>query len=181
MAKHSYYFKHDFNAHSDEKIVDLLMTHGLEGYGIFWYTIELLSSAENYKLESNYKRLAFSMRADEEKLRSVIEDFALFCFDSGSFWSNSLTERMNKLDEIKQKRAESGRKGGIAGSSKHEASISNIEANAKQIEANAKQIEAEKRKEKKRKEEIETPLLARDRDPDDWEAFKAPIEIKECF
>ena len=151
MAKHTYYFKHDFNAHNDEKIVDLLMTHGHEGYGIFWHLIELLASADEYQLESNYKRLSFSMQCNSEILKSVVEDFGLFSIEDNSFWSESLADRMKRLDEIKAIRAENGRKGGKA------------KANAKQMqskrEANAKQNEAEERRGeerivKKSKEEL---------------------------
>ena len=144
MAKHTYYFKHDFNSHNDEKIIDLRMSQGLEGYGAFWFLIELLASAENYILENNYKRLAFSMGTKEEVLKSVVEDFGLFSMDvDGKFWSDSLVDRMNRLDEIKLKRAEAGSKGGKS------------KANAKQLpskeEAIAKQNQAEERREEESK------------------------------
>jgi len=157
MAKHTYYFKHDFNAHADEKIVDLLMSHGIEGYGIFWYLIELLASAEDYTLGNNYKRLAFTMRANEETLKSVVEDFSLFIVENDTFWSQSLADRMNKLDEIKKKRAENGKKGGLAKATKSVANAKQAEANAKQILA--EESKGEERTEKKSKEEL---LLARE-------------------
>lgn len=152
MAKHTYYFKHDFNSHNDEKIIDLRMSQGLEGYGIFWFLIELLASADDYILENNYKRLAFSMGTKEAVLKSVVEDFGLFTLEvNGKFYSDSLVERMNRLDEIKLKRAEAGSKGGKS------------KANAKQLpskpKANAKQIQADKRRVEDSKEEKKVTLF----------------------
>jgi hypothetical protein len=156
MAKHTYYFKHDFNAHNDEKIVDLLMTHGHEGYGIFWHLIELLASADDYQLECNYKRLSFTMQCSTEILKSIIEDFDLFNITENNFWSDSLATRMKRLDEIKEKRAEYGRKGGKA-KAKAKQDLSKTEANAKQIEAEERK--GEESIEEKSKEEL---LLARE-------------------
>ena len=145
MSKHTYYFKHDLNAHEDEKILDLRMEHGMEGYGIYWLLIELLASSTDYAMGFNPKRIAFSNSASEQVVKSVIEDFDLFVVGDGIFTSKSLRDRMMRLDEIKNKRAEAGRKGGKS------------KANAKQLlskrEAIAKQKQAEERREEKRKEE----------------------------
>jgi hypothetical protein len=161
MAKHTYYFKHDFNAHNDEKIVDLLMSHGLLGYGVFWYLIELLASADEYQLETNYKRLAFSARADEKVLKSVVEDFSLFAIDGDKFFSKSLADRMNKLDEIKAKRVEFGRKGGKAKANAKQ-KPSKTEANAKQNQAEESKGEESKGEERTEENSKEEKLLARE-------------------
>lgn len=121
MSKHTYFFRHDFNAHEDERILDLRMEHGMEGYGVYWLLIELLASSSGYKLEANPKRIAFAHSADQQVVASVINDFGLFQVEDGSFCSKSLTIRMEKLDEIKEKRAIAGRKGG------------KVKANAKQM------------------------------------------------
>jgi hypothetical protein len=121
MSKHTYFFRHDFNAHEDERILDLRMEHGMEGYGVYWLLIELLAASSNYKLEANPKRIAFAHSADPQVVSSVINDFGLFQVEENSFYSKSLTIRMERLDEIKEKRSIAGRKGG------------KVKANAKQM------------------------------------------------
>lgn len=139
MAKHTYHFKHDFNARNDEKILDLRMDHDWAGYGIYWCLVEMLANADEYKLSNNYKRLSFSLRCDEAVLKSIIEDYDLFVVENDLFYSESLINRMKRLDEIKLKRAEAGAKGG------------KVKAIAKQTEAIAKQNQAEESKVKESK------------------------------
>ena len=154
MSKHTYYFKHDLNAHEDEKILDLRMEHGMEGYGIYWLLVELLASSTNYAMDFNPKRIAFSNSANEQVVKSVIEDFGLFVVDGGTFMSKSLNDRMMRLDEIKNKRAEAGRKGGKTKANAKQL-LSKTEANAKQMlskpQAIAKQKQAEERREEESK------------------------------
>tara|TARA_Y100000310_G_C20616268_1_gene780792 strand:+ start:43 stop:816 length:774 start_codon:yes stop_codon:yes gene_type:complete len=151
MAKHTYHFKHDFNAHNDEKIIDLRMDLGFEGYGVFWYLIEVLAGADGYKLESNYKRLSFTCGITEGTLRSVIEDYKLFVIEEGFFWSASLMKRMRKLDDIKRARAEAGAKGGKS-LAKGKQLLSNEEPIAKQNQAEESKGEESKVNESKGEE-----------------------------
>ena len=36
------WFKHDSNAQADAKLERLIIRHGLEGYGLYWYCLELI-------------------------------------------------------------------------------------------------------------------------------------------
>ena len=38
--KDTFYFPHDYNSRTDEKIKLLIRKHGIEGYGIFWAIVE---------------------------------------------------------------------------------------------------------------------------------------------
>ena len=38
------YIKHDYRAHDDDKIAELVERHGLAGYGAYWYLLELMTS-----------------------------------------------------------------------------------------------------------------------------------------
>ena len=40
------YFKHDLSAFEDEKVWELVETHGMQGYGIWWWLLEQLYAAE---------------------------------------------------------------------------------------------------------------------------------------
>jgi len=158
MTKHTYHFKHDFNAHNDENILDLRMELGFEGYGIFWYLVENLAMSTGYQLESNYKRLAFSSHIEESTLRRVIEEFGLFVVKDGFFWSESLRRRMEKLDEIKLKRKENGAKGGKAKAIAYhllDNSLPNAIANPSKGLANSSRVKESKGEESKEKESKE--------------------------
>ena len=77
MKKETFYFSHDYTARSDEKIKNLIYDFGYEGYGIYWSLIEELYQNAN-ALRRQYKRIAFDMRVDENKVKSIIENFDLF-------------------------------------------------------------------------------------------------------
>ena len=38
------WFKHDSTANLDDKLQEVLLDYGLEGYGLYWYCIELIVS-----------------------------------------------------------------------------------------------------------------------------------------
>lgn len=109
--KDAYYFKHDSTARHDPKIQALIKKYKLEGYGRFWIVIEMLRSSSGYKLEDkSYVWLALAEQmlcsVDEAKkfIKDCIEEFELLIQGDGFFYSMSLLDRMNKLDEIRQKR-----------------------------------------------------------------------------
>lgn len=104
MKKEAYYFSHDSNARQDEKIIKLRMKLGWEGYGLFWALIEMLRDAKDYKLETDYDSIAFELRTECERIKSVIEDFGLFDIKKGMFYSTSLVNRM-KLRDAKSNQA----------------------------------------------------------------------------
>lgn len=47
MAKETFYFRHDYNARNDDKMLELRSTYGSEGYGVFWMIIETMAENEN--------------------------------------------------------------------------------------------------------------------------------------
>ena len=117
--KDSFYFSHDFNAQNDEKIIDLRMQFGWEGYGIYWAIIEHLAQARDYKLSiKSITRLAFVINIDITKFNSVITllfDVKLLVKNEEFFWSESLSKRMQfraeKSTKLKQSKSEAGKKG----------------------------------------------------------------------
>ena len=113
MAKKTFFFSHDANARNDEKILAVRMKHGMEGYGIYFAIIEKLLESTDYILLKDYNMIAFELRTSAEKAKSVIEDFGLFEFtECGKlFYSKSLIDRMDALEEKRDKRREAGKKG----------------------------------------------------------------------
>jgi hypothetical protein len=98
------WFKHDSNANSDDKLQNLLLDYGLEGYGLYWYCLELIVN----KIDEN--NLTFELRHDariiarntgctvqkvEEMMRKLI-DLGLFENDGGRITCLKLRSRLDK-------------------------------------------------------------------------------------
>jgi len=108
MKDNRFYFQHDNTAFSDEKIIDLRGSLGMEGYGIYWALIELLHQ-NGGKMQMLSKRLAFALQVNEQKIISVISDFNLFTIDGTLFYSKRLTDQIEYRAAIVEKRREAGK------------------------------------------------------------------------
>ena len=101
--KEAYYFSHDSNARQDERILALRMKLGWEGYGLYWAVVEKLREASSYSLKPDYNLIAFDLRCDTSKVKSVIEDFGLFVFaDDGEYF---YSKRLSKTMAVKSEKA----------------------------------------------------------------------------
>jgi hypothetical protein len=109
LKKETFYFSHDYTAKSDEKIKNLIYEFGYEGYGIYWSLIEELYQNAN-ALQTNYKRIAFDMRVDENTIKSIIENFDLFVVENGFFGSLSVQRRLDMRNDKSSKARESAQK-----------------------------------------------------------------------
>lgn len=69
---------------NDDRILKLRMDHGIEGYAVYHMLIEKIAESERceYAID-DYKVLAFDFRVDEQLVKSVTEDYHLFCFNDG--------------------------------------------------------------------------------------------------
>lgn len=107
--KDAYYFSHDGNARNDEKLLAVRMKYGWEGYGLFWAIIEKLRESSNYILSKDYSLIAFDLRTDATKVKSLIEDFGLFLFteDDKCFYSERLKNSMDYKESKSIKARES--------------------------------------------------------------------------
>lgn len=102
------YFSHDADARNDEKIIRLRMRHGAEGYGIYFMILERLRGETDYMSVKDYNMIAFDLRVDSARVKSVVEDFGLFVFteDGKYFYSESFLRRMELKDTVSRKRRE---------------------------------------------------------------------------
>lgn len=119
--KTEYYFKHDQGANNDPKIVSMMNSWGVQGYGMFWIIIETLRSSSLYKIENkeySYDFLSSKMRVPVEDVKRFINDciekFDLLQSEEGFFYSSSLLRRMADLDLIREKRSIAGERGAEA-------------------------------------------------------------------
>jgi hypothetical protein len=106
MGKQTFYFSHDYNARNDEKIKELIFEHGMEGYGIYWSIIEELYLNANV-LHLKYERIAFELRSDLNRIKSIINDYDLFVFSGENFGSLSVQKRLEERAEKSKKATES--------------------------------------------------------------------------
>lgn len=115
MARNeTYWFKHDFNARRDQKILEMRSVYGAEGYGWWWMLIEMMRESSDYKLKLSGKyaipTLAKELDTDPTQLQQFIDDciheFELFQSDKKTFWSPSLMRRMTAYNDVIEKRRE---------------------------------------------------------------------------
>lgn len=106
------YFSHDASARNDNKILNVRMKYGVEGYGIYFMLIERLREKENYMESTDYNALGFDFRVDSGKVKDIVNNFGLFVFtdDKKYFYSESLINRMSIMEEKDRKKSEAGKK-----------------------------------------------------------------------
>ena len=184
MKDKSYYFQHDCNARQDEKILALRMKHGWEGYGLYWALIEKLRESDNYSCVCDYNLIAYDLRSDANKIKSIIEDFRLFDFATDEnrgklLYSKRLLEDMYLKDDAREAKVEAGKKGAEAKKKKADPkqcsstpqadlkhTLSSAEADLKQTLSTPQA----NRKEEEKKKNITTTTNARESE-NDFEGF----------
>lgn len=108
------YFKHDINASEDDKICDLLATHGYEMLGYYWRFVEYLYSRGGKVASSKVTSVAWSLHMEVEKLKLLISDFNLFVDDGENVYSRRVLSEVEEFEANGQRLSEAGRKGGRA-------------------------------------------------------------------
>ena len=117
--KDAYYFSHDSNARYDPKILEMISVYGMQGYGWYWVIIEMLREQEDYilKINGKYSHNAFAMQMQCDDINIVkkfiddcINEFELFESENGYFWSESLKERMEFMDDKREKARDAANK-----------------------------------------------------------------------
>ena len=180
MAKDTFYFSHDYNARSDDKIKRLIRKHGMTGYGVYWAIIEDLYNNSN-ELELDFDGIAFDLRCSAELIESVITEFDLFVIDAKCYGSASVERRLNDRNAKSRKAAESANQR-WAKKREADANASKVDANALQPECDSNAIKESKGKERKEKEKnYRKTLLSEIAISDFPELNKDYIEIAKAF
>ena len=82
------WFRHDSNANLDEKLQEVLLDYGLEGYGLYWYCIELIvgkTSADiiTFELKHDARVIARNTNSTPQKVEEMMKRFiALGLFEN---------------------------------------------------------------------------------------------------
>jgi len=95
------WFKHDSDANMDAKLQEVLLDHGLEGFGLYWYCIELISQKVNannltFELEHDCRIIARNTGSTVAKIETIMRDFVrlgLFNADNGHVFCLKLAKR----------------------------------------------------------------------------------------
>jgi len=74
------WFKHDSNANLDDKLQQVLLSYGLEGYGLYWYCIELIVnrvSKDNitFELKHDARVIARNTGSTPQKVEEMMKHF----------------------------------------------------------------------------------------------------------
>lgn len=82
--------KHDTDANQDAKLQNVLLDHGLEGYGLYWYCVELIANKVDndnitFELEHDARIIARNVGSTEQK----VNDMMTYFVNLGLFESNN--------------------------------------------------------------------------------------------
>lgn len=94
----TFYFPHDYNAKSDDKIKDLIFDLGWTGYGIYWAVVEDLYNNAN-AMRTNYDRISHDLKTDVETIKKVINNYGLFKIKGEIFYSESIKKRLQEREQ----------------------------------------------------------------------------------
>jgi len=163
--KDTFYFSHDYNARSDEKVKRLIRAKGMLGYGIFWAIVEDLYNNAN-ALRTDYDGIAFELRTDSDTIKSIINDFELFIVEGETFGSFSVERRLSDRNDKSEKARQSAFK----------------RWEKKETDANAMQPHSEGNAIKEIKEtKLKKRILYTDDFLQFWEAYPKAVSKKKSF
>jgi len=98
------WFKHDTDANCDARLKKLRMKYGLEGYGLYWYCLELIAAnigKDNltFELEHDAEIIAFDTGIHYERVQEMMTfmvDLKLFEQNQGVVTCLKLAKRLDK-------------------------------------------------------------------------------------
>lgn len=130
------YFPHDYNARTDPKLQQVMMTHGVAGLGVYWCLVEMMYEQGGKLPINSIQAIAYNLHTTHDIIKSIIEDFDLFAIKGDYFLSNAVQTRIVKKEEISEmkRRAAIARWGANA---KQEQYTSNADAMQMHIDNNA--------------------------------------------
>mgnify|MGYP002519393093 CR=1 FL=1 len=94
------YFPHDYNARTDPKLQEVIMTHGMAGIGVYWCIVEMMYEQGGRLPTKSINSIAYNLHTSADVVRSIIYDFELFVVESDEFMSNAVKSRIVKKEEI---------------------------------------------------------------------------------
>ncbi len=102
------WFKHDSNSNMDSKLQEILLDYGLEGYGLYFYCLELIASNVErhnltFELEHDARIIARNTGSSVEKVQQMMSKFIeLGLFENANGVITCL-KMMSRTDEYTHK------------------------------------------------------------------------------
>lgn len=102
------WFKHDSNASRDKKLQNVIIDYGMEGYGLYWYCVELVaegvgSNNLTFELEHDARIISRATGVSEQRVNEIMRYFV----DQKLFENNENTitclKLAKRLDETTSK------------------------------------------------------------------------------
>jgi len=98
------WFKHDANANADAKLMKVIIKHGLEGYGLYWYCLEHIAgnielNNLTFELEHDAEILAHKTGLHQERVQEMMTDMVnlgLFENKNGTITCLKLARRLDQ-------------------------------------------------------------------------------------
>lgn len=107
IMKDTIYFRHDYDAHADPKIVKLRMKFWWEWYGIFWAILETMRSDADIVMNlCDVDANAYRLHCDTKLLHDILlylVDIWLLIEDGWSYYSERLQEDVEYMREKSSK------------------------------------------------------------------------------
>lgn len=102
------YFKHDFNARNDAKLIKIRKELGYEGIGIYWCLVEMMYENQGFLNANEVEDIAWDSRIESEKMNKVLS--IAFTLNGGKWSCKSLQNRIKEREEFSIKQKEKAKK-----------------------------------------------------------------------
>lgn len=93
----------DFASPSDYRVIALRMRFGWPGYGIYFAIVSLLETQPDTALDADYQRLGLHLKAEEETIKAVVEDFGLFRLETVEGHRRFYIPRLREEEQARRK------------------------------------------------------------------------------
>src|SRR5210317_2240756 len=98
------WFKHDSDANDDARLLKVQIKYGMEGYGLYWYCIELIASGVNennltFELEHDAEIIAHNTGIHYERVQEMMQymvKLGLFEHSTGKITCLRLAKRLDQ-------------------------------------------------------------------------------------
>lgn len=102
------WFKHDSNANADAKLKRVKLKYGMEGYGLYWFCLELIAQGiEKHNLTFELEHDAEIISADtgihQERVQEIMADFVKWMLFENTQGIITCMKMADRTDEYTQK------------------------------------------------------------------------------
>lgn len=154
------------------------MELGMNGIGLYWCIVECLYENNGYLDLDQIDLLAYELRVDKKLIEDLIDNYDLFKKNKKSFYSKSVLQRIEKINELSRKNKENAKK--RWGNAKKTQSQSDSNAVALQSECKEKENKIKENKNKIKENNIITTTNLFEYIESNFGRTLAPVEIEKA-